>query len=59
MKVSADTHAMGRIILVGGCKINLGSGAYSGNRDIRATSRTGAGYKDHALHAVERGRQSG
>lgn len=46
MKVSADTHAMGRIILVGGCKINVGGGAYSGNLDIRAASRTGAGYKD-------------
>ncbi|MFA6104743.1 MAG: zinc-binding alcohol dehydrogenase [Victivallaceae bacterium] len=46
MKVSADTHVMGRIILVGGCKINVGGGAYSGNLDIRAASRTGAGYKD-------------
>jgi threonine dehydrogenase-like Zn-dependent dehydrogenase len=46
MKVSADTHAMGRIILVGGCKINVGGGAHSGNLDIRAASRTGAGYKD-------------
>jgi len=48
MKVSADTHAMGRIVLVGGCKINVGGGAYSGNLDIRAASRTGAGYKDPA-----------
>ncbi len=46
MKVSADTHAMGRIVLVGGCKINVGGGASSGNLDIRAASRTGAGYKD-------------
>lgn len=46
MKVSSDTHAMGRIILVGGCRINVGGGAYSGNLDIRASSRTGAGYKD-------------
>ncbi|MFA7230536.1 MAG: zinc-binding dehydrogenase [Victivallaceae bacterium] len=46
MKVSADTHAMGRIVLVGGCKINVGGGAYSGNLDIKAASRTGAGYKD-------------
>ena len=37
---------MGRIVLVGGCKINVGGGAYSGNLDIRAASRTGAGYKD-------------
>ena len=46
MKVSADTHAMGRIVLVGGCRINVGGGAYSGNLDIRAASRTGPGYKD-------------
>ncbi len=46
MKVSADTHAMGRIVLVGGCQIKVGGGAYSGNLDIRAASRTGAGYKD-------------
>jgi threonine dehydrogenase-like Zn-dependent dehydrogenase len=46
MKVSADGHAMGRIILVGGCKVEIGGGAYSGNLDIRAASRTGAGYHD-------------
>jgi threonine dehydrogenase-like Zn-dependent dehydrogenase len=46
MKVSADTHVMGRIVLVGGCKINVGGGAHSGNLDIRAASRTGPGYKD-------------
>lgn len=46
MKVSADTHAMGRVVLVGGCKITVGGGAHSGNLDIRAASRTGAGYKD-------------
>jgi hypothetical protein len=46
MKVSADTHAMGRVVLVGGCKITIGGGANSGNLDIRAASRTGAGYKD-------------
>ncbi len=46
MKVSADTHIMGRIVLVGGCHINVGGGAFSGNLDIRAASRTGAGYKD-------------
>jgi threonine dehydrogenase-like Zn-dependent dehydrogenase len=46
MKVSADTHPMGRIVLVGGCHVNLGGGAYSGNVDVRASSRTGPGYKD-------------
>ncbi len=48
MKVSADTHKMGRIVLVGGCEITLGGGASSGNLDIRAASRTGAGYHDEA-----------
>ena len=46
MKVSADTHAMGRVVLVGGCKVTVGGGAASGNLDVRAASRTGAGYKD-------------
>ncbi len=48
MKVSQDGHEMGRIVLVGGCKIEVGGGAYSGNLDIRASSRTGAGYHDNA-----------
>ncbi|MFA6930121.1 MAG: zinc-binding alcohol dehydrogenase [Lentisphaeria bacterium] len=48
MKVSADGHAMGRIILIGGCKVEIGGGAYSGNLDFLASSRTGAGYHDDA-----------
>lgn len=48
MKVSADGHAMGRVILIGGCKVEIGGGAYSGNLDIMASSRTGAGYHDNA-----------
>ena len=47
MKVSSDGHAMGNIILIGGCKVEVGGGAYSGNLDFRASSRTGAGYHDH------------
>ncbi len=46
MKKSSDTHRMGRIVLVGGCEINLKGGAWAGNVDIRASSRTGPGYKD-------------
>ncbi len=46
MKVSADGHQMGRIILIGGCRVDIGGGAYSGNVDVRASSRTGAGYHD-------------
>jgi threonine dehydrogenase-like Zn-dependent dehydrogenase len=46
MKVSADGHEMGRVILIGGCKVEIGGGAYSGNLNILASSRTGAGYHD-------------
>lgn len=48
MKVSADGHAMGNIVLIGGCKVEVGGGAYSGNLNIKASSRTGAGYHDPA-----------
>ena len=48
MKVSQDGHAMGNIILIGGCKVEVGGGAWSGNLDFRASSRTGAGYHDTA-----------
>lgn len=46
MKVSADGHAMGRIVLIGGCIVEIGGGAYSGNLDFQASSRTGPGYHD-------------
>ena len=46
MKLTPDTHRMGRIVLVGGCTVEVGGGAASGNLDIRAASRTGAGYHD-------------
>ncbi len=46
MKKAPDTHQMGRIVLVGGCTVELRGGASSGNLDIRAASRTGAGYHD-------------
>lgn len=46
MKLSADGHQMGRIVLVGGCQINVSGGAASGNVNILASSRTGAGYHD-------------
>jgi len=48
MKVSADGHAMGRVVLVGGCKITMDGGAANGNLDIRISSRTGPGYHDPA-----------
>ncbi len=48
MKVSADGHQMGRVVAVGGCKFSIQGGAWSGNVDILASSRTGAGYHDPA-----------
>lgn len=48
MKVSADGHAMGNIVLIGGCKVEIGGGASSGNLNFMASSRTGAGYHDDA-----------
>ena len=39
---------MGNIVLIGGCKVEVGGGAWSGNLDFRASSRTGAGYHDTA-----------
>jgi len=48
MKVTPDTHAMGRIVLVGGCQFTMRGGAAMGNLDIRAASRTGPGYHDDA-----------
>ncbi len=48
MKVSADGHEMGRLVLVGGCPVQLRGGAYFGNLDIRISSRTGPGYHDAA-----------
>lgn len=46
MKLSADGHRMGRIVLVGGCIIEMGGGAASGNLDILSAARTGPGYHD-------------
>jgi polar amino acid transport system substrate-binding protein len=46
MKLSPDTHRMGRICLVGGVKVTTGWGSTLGNLDLRACSRTGPGYHD-------------
>ncbi|MBQ7695946.1 MAG: hypothetical protein IJT50_12590 [Lentisphaeria bacterium] len=48
MKLSADGHRMGKIILVGGCLVEVGGGASSGNLRIISAARTGAGYHDTA-----------
>lgn len=46
MKESADGHAMGKIVLVGGCQVMVEGGAPGGNLDLRIASRTGPGYHD-------------
>lgn len=46
MKVSPDTHAMGRVSLVGGLKTMCSWGAGLGNMDLRCSARTGPGYHD-------------
>ena len=48
MKVSPDTHQMGRISLVGGLKTLCGWGAGLGNLDLRCSARSGPGYHDAA-----------
>ena len=46
MKVSADGHIMGNVVLVGGCLVEIGGGANTGNLNIKIASRTGPGYHD-------------
>ena len=46
MKVSQDGHIMGNVVMVGGCKIEVGGGAATGNLNIKIASRTGPGYHD-------------
>jgi len=46
MKVSPDTHVMGRVCLVGGLKTECNWGAALGNMDLRCCARTGPGYHD-------------
>ncbi|WFB36757.1 zinc-binding alcohol dehydrogenase [Kiritimatiellota bacterium B12222] len=46
MKESQDGHAMGKMVLVGGCQVMVEGGAAGGNVDLRIASRTGAGYHD-------------
>jgi threonine dehydrogenase-like Zn-dependent dehydrogenase len=46
MKISPDTHEMGRICLVGGLITTTQWGAGNGNLDLRSCARTGPGYHD-------------
>jgi threonine dehydrogenase-like Zn-dependent dehydrogenase len=53
MKVSPDTHIMGRVVIVGGARISHGFAASLGNLDVRSSARPGPGYHDEEW---ERGR---
>jgi threonine dehydrogenase-like Zn-dependent dehydrogenase len=46
LKVSPDTHKMGRIVIVGGARIDHGYAAALGNVDVRSSARPGPGYHD-------------
>jgi threonine dehydrogenase-like Zn-dependent dehydrogenase len=48
MKVSPDTHQMGRIVIVGGAQVATTYAASTGNIDVRSSARTGPGYHDLA-----------
>jgi len=48
LKQAPDSHKMGRIVIVGGAKIETGFAASRGNIDVRSAARTGAGYHDDA-----------
>jgi NADPH:quinone reductase len=48
IKKSPDTHLMGRIVIVGGARIEHGFAAALGNLDVRSAARTGPGYHDEA-----------
>ncbi len=48
MKQAPDTHRMGRIVIVGGAKIEHTFAAALGNLDVRSAARTGPGYHDEA-----------
>ena len=46
MKVSPDTHQMGRIVIVGGFTFKHQWAAALGNLDVRSAARTGPGFLD-------------
>jgi len=48
LKKTPDTHSMGRIVIVGGARIEHGFAAALGNVDVRSAARTGPGYHDEA-----------
>jgi threonine dehydrogenase-like Zn-dependent dehydrogenase len=48
MKQAPDTHKMGRIVIVGGARIDQLFAAGLGNVDVRSSARPGPGYHDDA-----------
>lgn len=48
LKLSPDTHRMGRVVIVGGATITHMFAAGLGNVDVRSAARTGPGYHDDA-----------
>jgi NADPH:quinone reductase len=46
LKVSPDTHQMGRVVIVGGASITHRFAASLGNVDVRSAARTGPGFLD-------------
>lgn len=48
LKLSPDTHRMGRVVIVGGATLQAGFAAAMGNVDLRSAARTGPGYHDDA-----------
>tara|TARA_Y100000588_G_scaffold358478_1_gene416665 strand:+ start:2709 stop:3764 length:1056 start_codon:yes stop_codon:yes gene_type:complete len=48
VKRAPDTHRMGRVVIVGGARIDHVFAAALGNLDVRSAARTGPGYHDEA-----------
>ncbi len=48
LKLTPDGHHMGRVVIVGGARIEHGFAAALGNVDVRSAARTGPGYHDEA-----------
>ncbi|MBI3944623.1 MAG: zinc-binding alcohol dehydrogenase [Armatimonadetes bacterium] len=48
LKLSPDTHRMGRVVIVGGATVQTPFAAAIGNVDLHSAARTGPGYHDDA-----------
>ncbi len=46
MKTAPDTHQMGCVVIVGGCRVDTIYAAATGNVDVRSSARPGPGYHD-------------